>query len=52
LDVDTRFLREIGTTAAKDVMSVNDFLQVENQSEEKLDKIREPASKLARSLLK
>ena len=52
LDVDTSFLRETGTTAAKDVMSVGDFLQIENQSEEKLDKVRELASKIARSLLK
>jgi hypothetical protein len=33
-------------------MSVNDFLQIENQSEEKLDKVREPASKVAHALLK
>jgi len=52
LDVDTRFLKESGTIAAKDVMSVNDFLQIENQSEEKLDKVREPAAKLAHALLK
>jgi ABC-type Fe3+ transport system substrate-binding protein len=52
LDVDTRFLKESGTIAAKDAMSVGDFLQIENQSEEKLDKVRKPASKFARSLLK
>jgi ABC-type Fe3+ transport system substrate-binding protein len=52
LDVDTRFLKESGTIAAKDVMSVNDFLQIENQSEEKLDKVREPASKVAHLLLR
>jgi iron(III) transport system substrate-binding protein len=52
LDVDTRFLRESGTIAAKDTMSVSDFLQIENQSEEKLDKIREPASKFAHAILK
>ncbi len=52
LDVDTGFLREIGTVAAKDVMSVNDFWQIENQSEEKLDKVREPAAKVAHGLLK
>jgi iron(III) transport system substrate-binding protein len=52
LDVDTSFLRESGTIAAKDVMSVNDFLQIENQSEEKLDKVREPAAKVAHALLK
>ena len=52
LDVDTRFLRESGTIAAKDVMTVNEFLQIENQSEEKLDKVREPATKFAHALLK
>ncbi len=52
LDVDTRFLRESGTIAAKDVMSLSDFLQIENQSEEKLDKVREPAAKVAHALLK
>ncbi len=52
LDVDTRFLKESGTIAAKDVMSVSDFLQIENQSEEKLDKVREPAAKFAHTLLK
>ena len=52
LDVDTGFLKESGTIAAKDVMSVNDFLQIENQSEEKLDKVREPAAKFAQAILK
>ena len=51
LDVDTRWLRELGTIPAKDAMSVNDFLQIENQSEEKLDKVREPAFKAAQALL-
>jgi iron(III) transport system substrate-binding protein len=50
-DVDTRFLKESGTIAAKDVMSVSDFLQIENQSEEKLDKVRDPAAKFAQSVL-
>jgi ABC-type Fe3+ transport system substrate-binding protein len=52
LDVDTRWLREVGTIPAKDFMSVEDFWQVENQSEEKLDKVRKPALKLAHALLK
>ena len=52
LDVDTRWLKESGTVPAKDHMSVNDFLQIENQSEEKLDKVREPALKVAHALLK
>jgi iron(III) transport system substrate-binding protein len=52
LDVDTGFLKESGTIAAKDVMSVTDFLQIENQSEEKLDKVRDPASRFAHAVLK
>ena len=51
LDVDTRWLRESGTIPAKDIMSVDDFWQIENQSEEKLDKVRKPALKVAHALL-
>jgi ABC-type Fe3+ transport system substrate-binding protein len=51
-DVDTRWLRESGTIPAKDVMSVEDFWQIENQSEEKIDKVRKPALKLALALFK
>ena len=46
------WLRESGVVAAKDQMTVKQFLQIENQSEEKLEKIREPAQKLAAALLK
>ena len=52
LDIDTRWLRDLGTIAAKDSMSVDDFWQVENQSEDKLDKVRKPAQKSAHALLK
>jgi iron(III) transport system substrate-binding protein len=52
LDVDTKWLRESGVIAAKDQMSVKDFWQIENQSEEKLDKVREPAQKFAQIILK
>ena len=52
LDVDTRWLRELGTIAAKDALSVEDFWRVENQSEEKLDKVRKPAQSSAHALLK
>jgi hypothetical protein len=38
-------------SVAKDRMLVKEFLQVENQSEEKLYKIREPAQKFAQALL-
>jgi iron(III) transport system substrate-binding protein len=51
LDVDTKALKEIGVVAAKDVMTLQDYLRSENQSEEKLDKVREPALKVARKLL-
>jgi hypothetical protein len=33
-------------------MSVKGFLQVGNQSDEKLDKVREPAAKLAQAMLR
>ncbi|MBI2531977.1 MAG: extracellular solute-binding protein [Deltaproteobacteria bacterium] len=51
LDVDTKWLREGGVIAAKDQISVQEFLKIENQSEEKLDKVREPALKVAQALL-
>ncbi|MGE5303180.1 MAG: ABC transporter substrate-binding protein [Alphaproteobacteria bacterium] len=51
LDVDTKWLKESGVIAAKDRMTVKDYLQIENQSEEKLDKVREPALKAAQALL-
>ena len=40
-----------GVIPAKDQMSVKEFWQIENQSEEKLDKVREPAQKFAQALL-
>lgn len=52
LDVDTKWLRGNGVLAAKDAMSVRDFLLVENQSEEKLEKVREPALKFAHAILR
>jgi iron(III) transport system substrate-binding protein len=51
LDVDTRWLRESGTIPAKDAMTVEEFSQIENQSEEKLNKVRNPALKIAQALL-
>jgi len=51
LDVDTKWLKESGVIAAKDRMTVKDYLQIENQSEEKLNKVREPAVKAAQALL-
>jgi len=51
LDVDTKWLTEGGVIAAKDQLSVKEFLRIENQSEEKLKKVREPALKVAQTLL-
>jgi len=50
VDVDTKWLNEIGVHPAKDQLSVKDYLEVENQSEEKLEKVREPAIKFANKL--
>lgn len=52
LDVDTQWLKENGVIAAKDRMTVKDYLQIENQSEKKLAKVRAPALKVARTLLR
>jgi hypothetical protein len=41
-DVDTKWLQETGVLAAKDHMTVKDYLEIENQSEEKLDKFASP----------
>ena len=51
-DVDTNWLKDSGVLAAKDRLSLRDYLQIENQSEEKLDKVREPALRLAQALLR
>lgn len=51
LDVDTRWLTEVGVLPAKDHLTLKQFLEADNQSEEKLEKVREPALKLAQKLL-
>jgi iron(III) transport system substrate-binding protein len=52
LDVDTKWLKEFGVIAAKDVpLTMEQFHKLENQSEEKIYKIREPGSAMARKLL-
>ncbi|MBI2538610.1 MAG: extracellular solute-binding protein [Deltaproteobacteria bacterium] len=49
LDVDTRWSREVGVVAAKDGLTLEQFYRMENQSEERIYKIRDPAA-LARKL--
>jgi ABC-type Fe3+ transport system substrate-binding protein len=51
LDVDVKWLREVGVTAAKDVLTIEQYYKRENQSEEKINRLREPAAALARKLL-
>jgi len=51
LDVDTRWLKEFGVIAAKDFLTLDQFYKYENQSEEKINKIREPGAVVARKLL-
>jgi ABC-type Fe3+ transport system substrate-binding protein len=51
LDVDVKWLREFGVTAAKDTLTIDQYYKLENQSEEKINRLREPAAALARKLL-
>jgi len=51
LDVDTNWLKDFGVLPAKDHLTLKQFLEAENQSEEKLEKVREPALKVANKLL-
>ncbi len=51
LDVDTKWMTAIGVRAAKDFSTVEDFYKYENQSEDKVLKVREPAREFARKIL-
>ncbi len=51
LDVDTKWLKEFGVLAAKDGLTLEQYYRLENQSEEKVHKLREPGAELARKLL-
>ncbi|HUK39966.1 MAG TPA: extracellular solute-binding protein [Candidatus Acidoferrales bacterium] len=51
LDVDTKWLQDIGVLAAKDKLTLEQYHRLENQSEEKLRRLRDPAAALARKLL-
>ena len=51
LDVDTKWLKEFGVLAAKDGLTLEQFHKYENQSEDKIYKIREPGTAMARKLL-
>lgn len=51
LDVDTQWLKEVGILPAKDGLALEQYYRLENQSEEKVHKIRAPGADLARKLL-
>jgi len=51
LEIETKWLRDYGVIAAKDFLAPEQFGKYENQSEEKIKKIREPAAAFARKLL-
>ncbi len=50
LDVDTKWSKEFGVLAAKDGLTMEQFYRMENQSEERIYKVRDPAAALARKL--
>ncbi len=51
LDVDTKWLKELGVTPARDKLTLEQYFRRENQSEEKVYKVRDPGAALARKLL-
>lgn len=51
LEIDTKWLKEFSVIAAKDFLTLDQFYKLENQSEEKIHKIREPGAMVARKLL-
>jgi ABC-type Fe3+ transport system substrate-binding protein len=52
LDVETKWLTEVGVDAAKDVMSVEQFHKVQNFTEDRCISVRGPATKFAEEILK
>ena len=52
LDVDTKWLNELGVQAAKDGLTLEDYHRVRNHLEDKYTKVRVPAGKFAETVLK
>ena len=52
LDVDTKWLKEIGVDAAKDILTVQEYNRVRNHLEDKYTKVRIPSAKFAEMILK
>jgi ABC-type Fe3+ transport system substrate-binding protein len=52
LDVDTKWLKELGVDAAKDSITLQEYHRVRNHLEDKYVKVRVPAGKFAETILK
>ena len=50
-DVDTHWMKEFGVIAAKDSLTPDQYPKLENQSDDRVFKVREPAAELARKIL-
>ncbi len=51
-DVDTKWLKETGISAAKDALTVQEYHRVRNHLEDKYIKVRVPAGKFAETILR
>ena len=51
LDVDTKWMKQIGVDAAKDVMTIKDYHRLRNHLEDKVINVRRPAAKFAELIL-
>jgi iron(III) transport system substrate-binding protein len=51
LDVDTKWMSQIGVDAAKDVMTLADYHRLRNHLEDKVIKVRRPAADFAEKIL-
>lgn len=51
LDIETKWLKQFGVIASKDALTVDQYYRLENQSEDKVYKLREPGAAAARRLL-
>jgi iron(III) transport system substrate-binding protein len=52
IDVDTRWLKKVGISAAKDSITVEEYHRVRNHLEDKYTKVRMPSGKFAETILK
>jgi iron(III) transport system substrate-binding protein len=52
LDVDTKWMRQIGVDAAKDVMTLAEYHRLRNHLEDKVINVRRPAAKFAELILR